>query len=576
MAVAAPQRRRGSRGSRSSTENPARPQTLGVALDWIEAHCVIPDGFRKGRRFTLYENQVEFLGNHYLVKPDAPWIPDDPILGPAFVVSRSGIVAPQKYGKDPMEAAHCCLEGDGPALFGGWAGPDDGWSCAEHGCGCGWEYPYLPGEPMGMRWPTALIQVTAVSEDATSNTWDALRPMIELGPLADRLRTSEQFIRLPAGGRIDIVTASEQSRLGQRLTFASQGEAGLWTNQNGMIKLASTQNRGAAGMGGRNAWHSNAWDPARKSYAELEQLVPSTRIQFIRPPANLRFTNREDRRRILRIVYPEHVRRGHGGHVDLDSIETEAIGMIAKGEAAEAARFYGNIPTPGKGTAFDPARWAALARTANGGRCDCPPGTPHVLGFDGSKSGDHTGLVDTCVRCGRQRVLGHWDPAMYPNADGKGEIPRASVDSAVTAAFRDLRVVRFYPDPPYWREEVAGWVATHGADVVLKWETFRHRAMAYACRNYAQAIADGTLTHDGGPAFADHVGNAHRLELNERDEKGEHLWVVQKESPDSPRKIDLLMAAILSWEARMDAIADGVLNEDEYDSPYEHRGIAYA
>ena len=89
------------------------------------------------------------------------------------------MVGVQKLGKDPMEAAQITLEGDGPALFAGWAGKDDGWSCRDMGCGCGFEYAYDLGEPMGMRWPTALIQVTAVSEDATANTYSALRPMIE-------------------------------------------------------------------------------------------------------------------------------------------------------------------------------------------------------------------------------------------------------------------------------------------------------------------------------------------------------------------------------------------------------------
>ena len=27
--------------------------TLFVAVDWIEAHCVIPDGFSRGQRFAL-------------------------------------------------------------------------------------------------------------------------------------------------------------------------------------------------------------------------------------------------------------------------------------------------------------------------------------------------------------------------------------------------------------------------------------------------------------------------------------------------------------------------------------------
>ena len=100
---------------------------------------------------------------------------------------------------------------------------------------------------------TPLIQITAFSEDSTENTYDALRPMIELGRLADVLpKTGEEFIRLPGGGRIDTVTSSNQSRLGQRATFITQDEVGIWTHQNKMAKLADVQWRNLAGMGGRS------------------------------------------------------------------------------------------------------------------------------------------------------------------------------------------------------------------------------------------------------------------------------------------------------------------------------------
>jgi hypothetical protein len=45
-----------------------------------------------------------------------------------------------------------------------------------------------------------------------------------------------------------------------------------------------------------------------------------------------------------------------------------------------------------------------------------------------------------------------------------------------------------------------------------------------------------------------------------KDEEGKVLWLIKKERHDSPNKIDLAMASILSWEARMDAITAGVLN----------------
>lgn len=529
-----------------------------MALDWIEAHCVVPDGFRAGEPLRLYRWQGRFLANHYLVRPDAVWDPAHPVLGPAFVHRRSGMVGPQKLGKDPMEAAHICLEGDGPALFAGWAGADDGWSCRDHGCGCGWERPYEPGEPMGMRWPTPLIQVTAVSEEATGNTYQALRPMIENGPLHDRIRkTSEDFIRLPGGGRIDVVTASATSRLGQRVTFVSQGEAGLYRKANGMLAVADTQYRGLAGMGGRATWHTNAWDPSERSLAqrEWENPSPDVHIQFDRPPSGLSMAVKDERWRIYRAVYPTDTLRENGGHVDLDAIDAEAVGILAH-DPHQAARFFGNQLVTGAGRAFDTAVWDARAEPGH----EVPDGAPIALGFDGSKTGDQTALIACELATGFVWPLGIWAPVVEVTPGAPPEVDRADVDATVDAAFSTYRVARMYADPPYWKDELAAWQARHGDKVALRWETYRNRPMGFAVRAFAQAIADRTLTHDGDTRLAEHIGNAARKPLNERDDKGAPLWTIQKETPDSARKVDAAVAAVLAWEARTDAIAAGALS----------------
>ena len=56
------------------------PRRLELAPVWIEAHCVVPDGFRKGADFELYEYQLQYLGAFYLVRGDANWVPGAPVL----------------------------------------------------------------------------------------------------------------------------------------------------------------------------------------------------------------------------------------------------------------------------------------------------------------------------------------------------------------------------------------------------------------------------------------------------------------------------------------------------------------
>ena len=98
------------------------PRPMYVVGEWIEAHCIVPDGFRKGQPFQLYGYQLLYLSAFYTVRGNAEWNPDAPLLAPAFVYRRGLLVGPQKVGKNPMIAAQVCLEGVGPALFAGWAG----------------------------------------------------------------------------------------------------------------------------------------------------------------------------------------------------------------------------------------------------------------------------------------------------------------------------------------------------------------------------------------------------------------------------------------------------------------------
>jgi hypothetical protein len=519
---------------------------MWVALEWIERHCVVPDGFRKGAPFQLYEYQGQYLANFYLVRGDAPWIPDNPVLAPAFVYRRGLLIGPQKVGKNPLIATQVTLEGAGPALFAGFAGKDEGYVCADHGCRCGWEYAYDPGEPRGMLWPTPLIQITAFSEDSTDNTYDALRPMIDDGPLHDLIpKTGEEFIRLPGGGRIDTVTSSNQSRLGQRVTFVPQDELGLWTRQNKMEKVARTQWRNLSGMGGRASLTSNAWDPAENSIAqqEYESAAVDVYRQFIQPPPALSYGDKRERRKIHHVVYPADVLRENGGHLDLDAIENEAADLVTK-DAPEAMRFYGNILVAGAGHAVDPDAWDLLARPTG-----MPPaGTEIGIGFDGSQYSDAT-VLRGCTRDGYSFDLGVWLPTH------ESPVPRTEVHAAVASAFATYRVGRMLCDPPKWWTEIEGWQTAYGDNaegkpIVEPLDTNQARRFAPAVDRWLTGIAEATHTHDGEPLATEHVKAAHKkkVRLSEADDD-RTMYVLVKGS--DRRRIDGAVADVLAYEAAM-------------------------
>ena len=330
--------------------------TLGILIaDWIEAHCIVPDGFDKGAEFVMYDWQLEATINFYRVKPGAT----RGQLSPAFHYRRGQIVAPQKSGKGPWTATIVAAEGLGPVVFAGWATGDEQYRCCDHGCGCGFVFEYEPGDPMGRPWPTPLIQLLATSEDQVDNVYRPLQSMARNGPLSEQMRVGEEFIRLPNDGRIDAVTSSALARLGNPITFAIQDESGLYTKQNKLVRVAETQRRGAAGMGGRTLETTNAWDPAEDSTAQrtAESNRPDIYRQHRITPAHLSYRNKEERKKIHRYVYAGST------HVDLDAIEAEAAELLER-DPAQAERFFGNRIVHGHGSWLPDGLWESSERAA--------------------------------------------------------------------------------------------------------------------------------------------------------------------------------------------------------------------
>jgi hypothetical protein len=311
------------RGPEHSGEFP----TLGWSIgEWIEEHCVIPDGDFIGEPYLLTDEMWTFLAWHYRLKPDAT----EDGWQAAWVFRRSQLVRPQKWGKGPFSAAMICAEAVGPVRFAGWD---------------------ADGEPVGREWATPWIQVTATSEDQTDNVYRCLRPMIDEGPLADWIPdTGETRINIPGGGLIEPVTASGRARLGQRITFVVQDETHCWLETNGGWRLAETQRRNLSGTGGRAIETTNAWDPSEQSVA---QRTSEARVRDVyrdhRVPPRPSLTNKAERRKAL----AAGVRRlddGRAGSpvrpwVNADRIDAEAV-EIAEKDPGRRSATTGTSRTP--------------------------------------------------------------------------------------------------------------------------------------------------------------------------------------------------------------------------------------
>lgn len=162
------------------------------------------------------------------------------------------------WGKSPVEAAKCIAEFAGPVRFAGWD---------------------ANGEPVGRPWgtendPLPWVQVGAVSEDQTDNTWSVVHYLLTEndGKAADALRVdaglTRCYLRDRPGAKMEPVTAAAGSREGQPLTYGVLDESHLMVPSNGGVALAKTIRRNVAKMGGTSFETTNSFVIGAKSVAE--------------------------------------------------------------------------------------------------------------------------------------------------------------------------------------------------------------------------------------------------------------------------------------------------------------------
>jgi len=430
------------------------------------------------------------------------------------------------------------------------------------------------GQPVGVGVTDPYIAMVAYTEEQSEElAYGALRVILGYSQIADDFDIGlERIMRAGGDGKAVPLATSPNPRDGARTTFQHFDETHRFT----LPKLKEAHRTMLANIPkrrGADAWSletTTAPSPGEGSVAEdtmdyarqvADGKIADSRLFFFHRQAS----DQHD------LSTPEGLRAAvieASGPVaewsDIDGIVQQWGDPTADRSYLE--RVWLNRVVRSSERAFDAERWKALVTTEF--LLGVPDRELITLGFDGSRYHDATGLVATHVATGYQWVVGTWE---HPGNIEQWEVPVAQVDEAVAEAFRRWDVWRMYCDPPYWETFVARWAGMYGDTRVLEWWTNRSKQMAYALRSYHGAIQTGELSHDGSKAFARHIGNAVRKTLNLRDEQGTPLWVIYKERPDSPHKIDLAMAGCLSWEARCDALAAGVGQRKR--SVYEDRGL---
>jgi hypothetical protein len=476
--------------------------------DWAREFLRVPDGPFAGDRLELTDEQLAILVRFYGLDDRGRWL-----------WRRAAVRRAQGWGKSPLLGLVALAELAGPSRFAGWD---------------------ASGEPVSRRPSAPWVQVAAVSEDQTDNTYAALYEMARESDLAGSvLDIGITRIYLADGpGRLEPVTSAAGSRLGQRITFAVLDETHLWTRQNGGHKLAATIRRNAGKMNGRTFESTNAHRPGEDSVAERTwkasvEAAAGLLYDSVEAPAVDDLSDRDA------VVKALHVAYGDSRWVDLTRIADEIADPGT--DPDDARRFYFNQLVAGTDR-LDVTRWAELADPAR----VVPAGEYVALGFDGSISDDATVLWG-CTPDFHLFELAVWErPADAPK---DWRVPRLEVHEAVARAFDRYNVGLMYCDPAKWWTEIEQWADEFGDETVVMFDTNSSRRFAPACGRFTTMLAEGLLSHDGSGLLAAHLAHTSkkfvRTTADPTDPRSKFVFVKGPER----LKIDATVAAVLAVEA---------------------------
>jgi hypothetical protein len=469
----------------------------------------LPSPVDPSRPFILTDEQAWLVLRWYAVDSDTG----------EFLHRRGAMEMAKGWGKSPLAAGIALAEFAGPVVFDRWEN----------------------GQPIGRPWHNPWVQIAAVSEDQTDNTYHALYEMLVANEhrAAKALGIDDGRTRLYLRGKpgvLEPVTAAAGSREGQRVTFAILDETHLWTRRNGGVRLAGTLRRNAAKMGGRTLETTNAPRLGEKSVAEQSGLDAGVML-YARRPVVEPDPNWPD----ARLIASLDATYGDAFWIDRRRLVAEIRDPATSWD--DALRYYFNIRTAGTGRAVDPRLWDALALSR-----DVPDGTPIGLGFDGSVSRDST-FLRGCTTDGYGFIVGHWQRPEGAPLDWT--VNRIDVNERIAWAFEHYRVGRMYCDPPFWRTEVEGWARQYGEEIVIALDTNQSRRFAPAVDRWLTALREGTHTHDGDALTAEHVKATHlrKVAAAEDEADGRTKYVLIK--GDDRRRIDGAVADVLAHEAAM-------------------------
>jgi phage terminase large subunit-like protein len=529
-----------------------RNRSLGwLACWWIETFCVHGPGDVQGQPVVLDDEFAGFILDVYAVDAEGRRNYDS-----AFISRAKG------RAKSELAGFIVLFEAFGPCRFNGFATGSETYTYHDQ------TYIYEPGEPLGIEVVAPVIRCLATEEGQAGNTYDNVYFNLSEGPLAEGLpRDAAGLTRIfiPGGGEIIPSTASNSSKDGGKESFVVFDETHLYTLPQ-LKRMYQTVRRNLAKRKAAEPWSletSTMYMPGENSVAEETHNLAKSIAEGKTKRQRLLFDHREADPDID-LTDEAEVRKGlleaYGPFaeiMDIDRIISEIYDP--RNDPQDSRRYYFNQPTSSKDAWLSAPEWNACTSVQTVAKND-----EITLGFDGSRKrsrgvADATALVGCRVSDGYIFELKVWEQPDGPAGDD-WEVPTADVDFEVRKAFEAYNVVGMFADPARWESYIAQWESDFGKKLKVKsttahpiewWMTGnRSYLVVRALEQFHAAVVDKELLHDGSRALTRHV-------LNARRRVGRSGMSIAKEHPDSKNKIDAAIAAVLAYQARLQALSKG-------------------
>ena len=508
---------------------PRRPKflSLGFAvISWIEWYLVHGPGDVEGMPVELDEEFAAFILKAYEVNQDG-----------SRKARRATISRPKGRAKSELAAFIAAAEALGPVRFDHFA---------KRGEVSAWGYAYQAGEPVGVPVKRPMVSCFATELGQSGNTYDAIRYM--MSPESGSLRLAEDYpgidvgltrIILPNGGTIEPETAKDTSHDGGKETFVVFDETHLWVLP-ALQRLHQTVIRNLLKRKVASGWAmetTTMYAPGEGSVAEGTHLyaaaVKEGRVRgqgmvFDHRQASPKWdaSVRRDRIAGLNEVYGPAA-----AWMDLEAIADSYDDPQTS--PAQWERYWFNRPVSIQGAWLSQAAWdeCHVARPI-------ADGADVVLALDGSYSGDCTALMAVEVSDFPHLVVaGLWESDGSPD----WRVNYGDVEEHIRSLCRRWRVLEVTADPYRWARSLEV-LAAEGLPV----SEFPQSAsrMTPATQRMSDMVNTRSLSHDGDPRLARHLSNA----VLKEDARGTRL---QKETKNSPRKIDLAVASVMALDRAM-------------------------